>query len=150
MKIRSLGPDEVSPELLERLVELEERAFGSLALNRGTLPPFVRYGKIYLLEDGEELRGHAILMRSWGKGKTAYLFSLEVEEGFRGEGKGSYLLNELMDRLKEEGVDALELTVHPANQAALSLYRGKGFSVVKLLKDLYGGGEDRLLLRLEL
>ncbi|MEU0455134.1 hypothetical protein ABZ322_19380, partial [Streptomyces sp. NPDC006129] len=49
------------------------------------------------------------------------------------------------------GAVEARLAVHPANEAALGLYKSLGFVAEgDVRRDYYGPGEDRLLLRLDL
>ncbi len=148
--MRCLEGEDIGPDLLLELVELEKGSFGEGGLNQWTLPPFLRYGRVYILENGSVVVGLAVILRSWGARDTAFIFSLEIEERLRGKGMGGFLLESIITSLGKEGIKRLELTVDPSNTAALRLYERKGFTHVETLRDFYGKGKNRLLMRLEI
>ncbi|MFA7243919.1 MAG: GNAT family N-acetyltransferase [Patescibacteria group bacterium] len=69
---------------------------------------------------------------------VAELSSLYIDEGFRGEGIGSELIEKCIAWAKEKGAERLTLNVAAVNDAALSLYKKYGFNdyYMKLKKDL--------------
>ncbi len=88
-------------------------------------------------------------MRNWRQPRSAYLVGFCIKEEERQQGLGRFFLEQIIDRIEQE-ISLIELTVAPTNQAALGLYRRAGFEEVGYLKDAYGAGRDRLLLRLKL
>jgi ribosomal-protein-alanine N-acetyltransferase len=144
--------DELSPGLLEALVAMEKEAFGKGGMNEWFLPPFVRYGRVFVLwvEGDQRPAGVAECMNSWQEPQCVYLFGVSLNKKWRGQGLGTRFLQDIIGRLRMQGFRALELTVSPNNMAALRLYQDKlGFRTIAFCKDEYGPGEDRLLLRLE-
>ncbi|NLY51872.1 MAG: GNAT family N-acetyltransferase [Firmicutes bacterium] len=145
--------DELQPELLEALVAMEQEAFGKGGMNEWFLPPFVRYGRVYVLwvANDERPAGVAECMISWQDPRCVYLFGFSIGKEWRNQGLGTRFLQEIIRRLREQGFRALELTVSPNNAAAVRLYQGRfGFRTIGFHKEEYGPGEDRLLLRLDL
>ncbi len=67
----------------------------------------------------------------------------------RGRGIGSALMREAMDWARGAGIERVELTVYPHNEAAIALYRKFGFeregTLVRHAKKSYGY-EDELLM----
>ncbi|MGI6566258.1 MAG: GNAT family N-acetyltransferase [Firmicutes bacterium] len=144
---------QLQPELLEALVAIEQEAFGKGGMNEWFLPPFARYGRVYVLwvEGDRRPAGVAECMVSWQQPQCVYLFGISIRKCRRGQGLGTRFLQEIIGRLQAEGFQALELTVSPGNAAALRLYQERlGFRTIAFHKEEYGPGEDRLLLRLDL
>ncbi|WP_101843631.1 GNAT family N-acetyltransferase [Halobacillus sp. Marseille-P3879] len=59
---------------------------------------------------------------------SAYIV-IGILKGFRGQGLGSKLFNELEHWAKHHNIRRLELTVVTENEPALSLYKNKGFKI---------------------
>jgi diaminopimelate decarboxylase len=74
-----------------------------------------------------------------------------VAEGWRGAGIGTALMHEALRWARAVGVEKLELTVYPGNEAARALYRRFGFveegTLVRHSKKAYGY-EDEVLMGL--
>lgn len=133
--------------LLEELIRLQEETFGELGLDKGTLPPMIRCGRVFLLKRDDEIIGSAELMKDWKDAGSALLVGFGIKVGERRKGLGKLFLQQIIDSIKTE-VSKIELTASPQNQAAQKLYAQVGFEEAGFLKDAYGAGEDRLLLRL--
>lgn len=134
----------ISAEEIEELSRIEAENFGITGLNRYTLPPFVEFGRVYVLYADGNPAGLAELMRGWD-GRTAYLFGISIRKEFRGKGLGRRLLQKIIDDLTDD-TEALYLTVKPDNQVAIKLYRSLGFVEQEYITDCYGRGEDRILM----
>lgn len=78
-------------------------------------------------------------------------FGMAVAADRRGRGIGSALVAEALRWARESGVEKVELTVYPGNEAAIALYRRFGFSeegrLVRHSKKSYGY-EDEILMGL--
>ena len=138
-------------KLLAQLVGLEKEAFGEGGLNEWSLTPLIRHGCVYVgVLDGEVI-GMIQYMRDWERPKLAYMVGVSIDARLRGQGFGSELLRVSFDLLRNEGFKEVELTVDPANAAAINVYENKlGFSKAGLRLAEYGAGEDRLVMKLEL
>jgi diaminopimelate decarboxylase len=72
-----------------------------------------------------------------------------VTSGWRGRGVGTALMEEAMRWARDMGIERVDLTVYPHNQAAISLYRRFGFveegRLVRHSKKSYGY-EDEILM----
>ena len=137
---------------IARVLEIEQEAFGSGALNEYIVVPLMRYGKVYVAVDEEDNAiASAYFMRNLNDIDEAYLVSVAVLPAFRGQDVGTELLRFGIDYLREIGITRVRLTVDPANFTALSVYREKlDFTVIGSSKDEYGEGEDRLVMAKEL
>lgn len=150
MDITIVEVGEPQPELIQKIIALEKRAFGAGGLNEWTLPMVIEYGKVLVLEIGNKVCGVAGMLRHWSDLHLGYLVTFSIAEDERGRGLGRDFLNKVIQRLREEGLLRIRLTVSPDNLAARSLYERAGFQAVSFLRDYYGIGEDRLLMELRL
>ncbi|BDU51353.1 GNAT family N-acetyltransferase [Haliovirga abyssi] len=140
---------EIFPEQREKIVqikEIEEKSFGKGAIDEWVLMPIVRYGKIFGLESCGKVIGVLELMQKWGNNE-AYIFSLAILDEFKGKGYGNYLLKNTIEELKKYKINKLSLTVSEKNIIAINLYKKFGFKEIKMLKDEYGIGIDRIYMR---
>ena len=83
----------------------------------------------------------------------AHLLNLCVREDFRAMGIGRRLLQLLVERSRQAGMEAVFLEVRPSNPNAIALYESEGFVAVGRRKGYYqatGGREDALVLKLAL
>lgn len=151
MKIRVIEPEELKSHLLDQITRFEQDAYEVGGFNQWVLPVFARYGRLIILEEEGKILGVAEILRSWQDAKRAYLTGFSIAPSERGKGLGKTFLNEIIKRLKKEGLNSLQLTVSPKNKAALLLYKDHfGFREVSFSKDEYGAGEDRFILELEI
>jgi len=81
---------------------------------------------------------------------VGWVLRLKVREDRRRRGCATALLRAALERLRDDGVRMVRLTVAPANEPARSLYTRLGFIEEALLPDYFGPGEDRLVLALRL
>ncbi|MEN6341376.1 MAG: GNAT family N-acetyltransferase [Methanospirillum sp.] len=77
---------------------------------------------------------------------VGWILRLKVREDRRRQGCATALLRAALERLRDDGVRVVRLTVAPANEPARSLYARLGFVEEALLPDYFGPGEDRLQL----
>ena len=145
MEIRELLPSEKG--YINDIAEYEELIFGDGGIGRWTIMPFVRYGKVYVLLEEEEIVSVAEIMRTFDT-KDAYIYGFFTKEKFSGKGYGSVLLEFVINEMEKAGIEALTLTVDPKNEKAVNLYLKHGFEKAGILAEEYGENEDRLYMRL--
>jgi ribosomal-protein-alanine N-acetyltransferase len=105
---------------------------------------------ILVLDDGESLHGYALFV-TVPDGRVSWVMSLAVTPDHRTRGLGRRLMDEVLRRVRTEGVHEVCLTVDPANTPAVALYRSLGFCAeAEVRRDYFGAGEDRLVMRLRL
>jgi len=146
LRIRAVTEDDL-PELLR----LDTEAFPS-----GPYPYFVlrqfldAYGDhMLVLDDGTRLHGYVLATSP--NASRSWILSLGVTPGLRGRGLGRRLMVGILDRLREESVGSVLLTVEPGNDTAIVLYRSLGFLPEgEPRKDYFGPGQSRLLMTLAL
>jgi len=141
---------EFDSELINKLTEIEEEAFGDGGLNRWTFPVFIRHGAVYILRCDGGICGIADLMKDWADPKLAFIVNFVITKDSRGKGFGAVFLRDLIDKLREDGLNKVQLTVAPDNAEAIRLYSKVGFKQVAELSNEYGTAVDRLLYELEL
>ncbi|MBT8092149.1 MAG: ribosomal protein S18-alanine N-acetyltransferase [Gammaproteobacteria bacterium] len=103
------------------------------------------YHCLVLVSDGRVI-GYGILSISAGE---AHILNLCVEPESQSRGYGAQLLNEILFRARSALVRAIFLEVRPSNEAALALYRKRGFHQVANRPAYYqanSGREDALVL----
>lgn len=130
----------------DRLYEIEQQAhlvpwsLGTLKNNQGE-----RYLNLKLIENNQII-GFAICQTVLDE---ATLFNVAIVPSYQGNGLGKLLLNELIARLKEKGVQTLWLEVRESNPARF-LYEKIGFNEVDIRKNYYpkpsGGRENAVVM----
>lgn len=84
----------------------------------------------------------------WRRGsRQARLYSLVVDPACRGLGLGRRLVADAVAQAAAAGSRCLVLEVRADNTAAIALYRGLGFAVVRTLPGYYDDGGDGLRLQ---
>lgn len=137
----------IDQKLLERLVELEQEAFGCGGMNEWHLVPLIRHGGIFVSKNNDIVVGAVQYMRDWNKPELAYLVGISVAAEARGKGIGTKLLAESIQNLFEDKFAEVELTVAADNAAAVKVYKEKlGFEVTEFRQNEYGQGQDRLVM----
>lgn len=130
----------------DRLYEIEQQAhlvpwsFGTLKNNQDE-----RYLNLKLIENNQII-GFAICQTV---SDEATLFNIAIVPSHQGNGLGKLLLNKLIARLKEKGVQTLWLEVRESNPARF-LYEKIGFNEVDIRKNYYpkpsGGRENAVVM----
>ena len=88
----------------------------------------------------DRVAGYAILSVAAGE---AHILNLCIDSDFRALGYGERLLDELLYRARSASVREIFLEVRPSNEAALRLYRKKGFHQVAARPAYYQAIEGR-------
>lgn len=126
-------------------------------------PPY-RFGRRYLqwlvnaqnsatwiAEQGTNMAGFGIV--EWTpsiRGLSAYIQTIEVLPGNRGQGAGRELLRRLEQSARDTGAITLWLHVDATNATAIALYEAHGFLPVGEEKNYYAAGRDALIYRKQL
>lgn len=104
----------------------------------------------WLLRVDGKRAGYAVMMVVMDE---AHLLNIGVARAQQGKGYGKFLLDHVRDEALRAGAVQLFLEVRPSNEAALAMYRKRGFAEVARRKGYYparGGREDALIMRREL
>jgi ribosomal-protein-alanine N-acetyltransferase len=135
-----------------------EACAGAAELLAGTLPEawsaaslasLVATGRGSLWLAGASAAPRGVLVAE--RGPDAYhVHVLAVAGEARRRGLGTALLAAALAEARAAGLTRVHLQLRASNLAALALYRRLGFAAVGRRPRYYGGGEDALLLSLEL
>lgn len=79
-------------------------------------------------------------------GDEGYINNLAVDKAFHGKGIGSRLMQDMIDRAKQDSLTALTLEVEDGNEAALSLYKKFGFKEEGRRYGFYKNKHDALIM----
>ena len=71
-----------------------------------------------------------------------HIMSIAVDPAYRGNGIGSALLTEVIERLIKKGARYIGLEVRVSNEKAIRLYERFGFKRIKRVIGYYADGED--------
>jgi ribosomal protein S18 acetylase RimI-like enzyme len=91
-----------------------------------------RNAAVFVAEVGGKIVGHVMVQVNkvppiYLHDKEAYICEIIVEDGYRGKGIGTALLEEVEAWANKKKMYSIGLTVHIANPEALSVYREFGF-----------------------
>lgn len=127
---------------LGRVMEVEGGAY-PFPWTDGIFRDCIRVGyDCWVLDLEGELVGHAVMAVAAGE---AHLLNLTVAVEHQGRGLGRFLLRQMVERARGQGVERLFLEARPSNIAAMNLYRSEGFEQVGTRPRYYpaeGGRED--------
>lgn len=84
---------------------------------------------------------------SWVIADELHLLKIAVEPPQRGNGYGTYLVEDTLRKARSRGAAVAWLEVRPSNEAALKMYARHGFSSTYRRKNYYTDtGEDAIIL----
>lgn len=81
---------------------------------------------------------------------TGWILALAVRTHYRQMGVATLLTQDLLQVLREKGVRSVKLTVQPANNPAISLYRKIGFYELDKADEYFGYNEPRIVMQKDL
>jgi ribosomal-protein-alanine N-acetyltransferase len=140
----------MSPADLQTVAEIE-RASYSYPWSSGIFRDCLLAGYYCLvLEVAGSMTGYAIMSIAAAE---AHLLNLCVHPRRQHQGYGRRLLNALLVKAQESGVEKVFLEVRPSNQVALELYRSVGFEQIGIRPAYYQadhGREDAVILAIAL
>ena len=133
-------------DIIKEIVSIEEEAFGENGgVDEWILKPMVRYGKVFVLNDGKNVVSIAEFIKTFDNG--VFLYGLCTKKDSRGKGYAKEILKRSEEFFRESKMKSIELTVAPDNIRAINLYKNLNYEVRELQKDEYGKGIDRLLMK---
>lgn len=138
MKYRAAKNSDISD-----LVRLENSSFDSDQLHERNFKYFIglSHGEVLIQELDGKTVGYGIILFHRGTA-LARLYSLAVDQNFRGKGLGRKLLGKLEGLAKDQGSTYLRLEVKSSNTKAISLYESMGYRKFAMKKDYYQDHED--------
>lgn len=148
MEIREVKAENI--EIIEEIIKLEKEVFGENgAIDIWNLKPYIKYGKVFVGLEEKEIIGCCELLKDWNENRI-YLYGFLIKKDRTGKGMGSIFLQLILDKLKEENVEIIELTVSPKNISAIRLYEKYGFEKAQYIENEYGNGNHRFLYKKKL
>jgi len=148
------GGDEAVFADLADLDALERRCFPAhLAVTRRQYRYLMRSPTAsvrVIRRSGRVVASMIVLRQRTRRGRLARLYSLAVDEAWRGQGLAKALTSGTIRHLGKEGIGSVVLEVEDDNHPALGLYDGLGFRKTRRLIDYYGPDRHGWKMRLEL
>lgn len=134
---------------VDRVVELEASAFGSPWDAETFRRLLGRAGaELLVVEVKGEIVAYAVLWCILDQGELA---NIAVDEGWRRRGIGTRLLDQVLVRARQRGVEDLFLEVRQSNMVARDLYMRHGFVSIGMRRNYYDSPrEDACVLRIGL
>ena len=121
---------DVTPELVEVLLEIDLQTFAESTYSPFTAAAFMRMGRVFLLRADDVIIGTCVCFRSWDRPNEAMLLSMGIRPGWRGRGLGQRFVTGVLDRLRARGLRSVSLLVGKDNRRALKVYADVGFEAV--------------------
>lgn len=145
MELRELH--DVDLTLMNKIVEIEEEAFeGNGNVDLWILKALIRYGKVFVLVEGDEIITIAEYMQVLGKDEV-FLYGISTRKKYRNRGNARKIMEESEKYLKRLGYKEVGLTVDPNNNIAMKLYKDLGYRIEEYQEDEYGKGIHRYLMK---
>lgn len=145
MEFRELH--DVDLTLMNKIVEIEEEAFeGNGNVDLWILKALIRYGKVFVLVEGDEIITIAEYMQVLGKDEV-FLYGISTRKKYRNRGNARKIMEESEKYLKRLGYKEVGLTVDPNNNIAMKLYKDLGYRIEEYQEDEYGKGIHRYLMK---
>lgn len=145
MEFRELH--DVDLTLMNKIVEIEEETFeGNGNVDLWILKALIRYGKVFVLVEGDEIITIAEYMQVLGKDEV-FLYGISTRKKYRNRGNARKIMEESEKYLKRLGYKEVGLTVDPNNNIAMKLYKDLGYRIEEYQEDEYGKGIHRYLMK---
>lgn len=145
MEFRELH--DVDLTLMNKIVEIEEEAFeGNGNVDLWILKALIRYGKVFVLVEGDEIITIAEYMQVLRKDEV-FLYGISTRKKYRNRGNARKIMEESEKYLKRLGYKEVGLTVDPNNNIAMKLYKDLGYRIEEYQEDEYGKGIHRYLMK---
>ena len=142
MEFRELH--DVDLTLMNKIVEIEEEAFeGNGNVDLWILKALIRYGKVFVLVEGDEIITIAEYMQVLGKDEV-FLYGISTRKKYRNRGNARKIMEESEKYLKRLGYKEV---VDPNNNIAMKLYKDLGYRIEEYQEDEYGKGIHRYLMK---
>jgi [ribosomal protein S18]-alanine N-acetyltransferase len=97
----------------------------------------------FVARDGRTVVGY---ITGYIENDTAYVASIAVDLDYQGQGLGRLLMETVMEKFIQAGVNAIGLHVREDNAAAIHLYQSLGFISIDTLPDYYEDGSNGLFM----
>lgn len=98
-----------------------------------------KFARYIVAKEGCKLIGYAGLWKVFEEG---HITNIAVHPEFQGIGVGSFLMDNLIELARREGIERLTLEVRIGNEKALRLYRKYGFVECGIRKGYYSDNKE--------
>jgi ribosomal protein S18 acetylase RimI-like enzyme len=134
-------------EDVEVLLELEQ-LFPGDRIKKSSFRHFLTRAKadVWVAEENGQVLGDAVVLYRQGSG-SARLYSVVVSPKARGKGVGAKLLAHCEKAAMKRCCTALHLEVREDNDAAIGLYRTRGYDLIGRKNNYYEDGGTALRMR---
>lgn len=134
---------------VKQLSLLEKKLFSkeNFPLSKGSFRYHIKNSSLFVMQEGYDIVAYVLVLV---KRKDAKLYSIGVDDSWRGQKIANRLLQKSIEELHKLGFVTLLLEVRVDNLEALALYQKIGFEIQKRLKAFYGDGCDAYLMKLHL
>ena len=99
--------------------------------------------KFLVALEGEKIVGYCGIVTVLDEGDVV---KVAVDQEYQGQGIGTALMENLIQRMQESGVRTIHLEVRQSNESAIALYRKMGFAEDGIRKDYYENPVENALL----
>ncbi|AIS30898.1 MULTISPECIES: N-acetyltransferase [Methanobacterium] len=143
----------------------QERFINKTSLTTFKVGERLHKNTIFLAEDRDKAVGYVFGMRSQNNPEEGWIRQIAVLKKYEGRGIAKTLQKLCIEAFKSmRGVRYVGLSVEPGNKPALCLYKSLGFKIAEgelgfetvtvngklAIKDYYGPGEHRFIMKKEL
>jgi len=134
-RIRTMVRDD-----LPQVSDIERRSY-EFPWSHGVFRDCLLAGYTCLVMDcGGDVAGYSILSVAAGE---AHILNLCVDPNFRQLGYADRLLDEVLERARNADAEQIFLEVRPSNEAAIALYKKKGFRQIAYRPAYYQARDGR-------
>ena len=126
---------------LDAIVELENRCF-TVPWSRDAFYNELNQNKFacyIVLEQEDQIIGYC---GAWLIIDEAHITNIAILPEFRGQKLGEALLNKMIERSREKGIERMTLEVRKSNTVAQSLYKKLGFQNGAVRKNYYSDNQE--------
>jgi len=134
---------------LKRVMDIEKRAHAYPWSEKIMLRYLQKKDSVWILEVNDQHVAHAVISRAADESE---LLMISVDPDHQGKKYGSFLLKDVIQRLKAEGINFMFLEVRESNTTAIALYESLDFAETGRRNNYYptaDGREDALMYSLD-
>lgn len=121
MSARLVRPNPLDYEVLEKISEIDWKAFPEDGISVFNFAQFARSGSLFALEDEGVIVAEAVMLKNIDD-DGAVIFGFAVDSHKTSKGFGAVLMTSLIDFARKSGIRYFELTMNPDDERAKSFY----------------------------
>ena len=136
-----------SSDDVDKLVEIDAELYGSDGYPHFSIKQYLDLfrNSFFVAERDKELIGYCIIgVEAFST--DGWLLSMAVRKSSQNAGVGRALMQAAEEYCVINPIDKCSLTVHPDNQAAVSLYQNHGYKIERTYPNYYKPSDPRLLM----